>query len=305
MSIEIIVHDDASTDDSVSHIQKHYPHVRLIVSESNVGFCISNNRMAAAAKGQYILLLNNDAELFPDALSTLYEAAKRTQQPTIFGLPQYDAATNNLIDIGSRLDLFLNSVPNHDPALREVGMIIGACLWLPKSLWEALGGFPDWFGSLAEDLYLCLLARVYGYQVVALPSSGFRHWVGQSLGGGKIINDRLTTKLSRRTISERNKTFTMILTYPSPAMQLLLPIHLTLLLIEGMVIACIKLRWTIFSEIYWSCIIAQWKNITRLRSARAVIQAKRQVGISSFFRAFQGFPHKITLLWKHGMPRIR
>ena len=69
--IEVIVHDDASTDDSVALIQRNFPFVRVIPSEKNVGFCISNNRMAGQARGEFILLLNNDAALAPDALATL------------------------------------------------------------------------------------------------------------------------------------------------------------------------------------------------------------------------------------------
>src|SRR3954462_7997396 len=71
--VEIIIHDDASKDDSVAHIRTHYPDVILIESSENVGFCVSNNRMAAVAHGTYLLLLNNDAELFPDALRILHE----------------------------------------------------------------------------------------------------------------------------------------------------------------------------------------------------------------------------------------
>lgn len=302
--VEIIIHDDASTDDSVDHIRKNYPGVVLISSEENVGFCISNNRMADIANGRYILLLNNDAELFPDALSTLHAEAERLGKPAVLGLPQYDAATGDLIDIGSRFDLFLNPIPNLNRNTSQVGMIIGACLWLPQNLWEEIGGFPDWFGSLAEDMYLCLLARLYGYQVTALPSSGFNHWVGQSLGGGKLVNNRLSSKLSRRIISERNKTFTMILTYPRPAMLLLLPIHFFLLLMEGIVIAGVKRQWSIFKEIYWNCIIAQFKLSQQLRRGRTAIQSRRKIGTREFFGVFQKFPHKISLLLKHGFPQI-
>ena len=43
-------------------------------------------------------------------------------------------------------------------------MVIGACLWIQKGLWEELGGFPEWFGSIAEDMYLCCRARLAGYK---------------------------------------------------------------------------------------------------------------------------------------------
>ena len=37
-------------------------------------------------------------------------------------------------------------------------MVIGACLWIPQGLWTELGGFPEWFESIAEDMYLCCRA---------------------------------------------------------------------------------------------------------------------------------------------------
>lgn len=302
--VEIIVHDDASTDGSAQYIRARYPQVKLIASTENVGFCISNNRMVDAAEGEYILLLNNDAALFPDALRTLHKAATALAQPAILGLPQYDAGTGELIDIGSRFDMFLNPIPNLDPARNEVGMIIGACLWLPRGLWNELGGFPDWFGSLAEDMLLCCLARLYGYRVMALPDSGFSHWVGKSLGGGKVTGNRLSTKATRRALSERNKNYVMALVFPSPFLQLILPLHFVLLLAEGFVLCMIRRDWKIFSSIYIASIKSQWSARDILLTARKGIQAKRRSGVRQFFAVFQCVPHKLELLARHGIPHI-
>ena len=303
--VEIIVHDDASTDSSVEHLRLHYPKIVLILSKENVGFCVSNNRMVERAQGHYILLLNNDAELFHDALRTLYNEARRIGSPAVLGLPQYNASTGELIDIGSRLDPFLNPVPNLDTTQQEVGMIIGACLWLQRDLWHELGGFPDWFGSLAEDMYLCLLARLYGYPVIALPVSGFRHWVGQSLGGGKVVNNRLSTKLSRRIASERNKTFVMALIYPNLLFQIIFPLHLILLLIEGLLLAVMKRNWSLFVDIYWGCVKCQWSERKRLNQLRKKIQMGAKIGVLNFLKPFNLIPYKLYLLLRHGLPEIR
>jgi len=302
--IEIIVHDDASTDGSADFIRSRYPQVRLIESAGNVGFCISNNRMAAAACGEYLLLLNNDATLLPDALRTLYAHAASRPKPAILGLPQYSAASGELIDIGSRLDPFLNPIPNFSTSGEGVGMVIGACLWLPRNLWHELGGFPEWFGSLAEDMYLCLLARLRGYPVVALPISGFRHWVGKSLGGGKVVVGRLSTKATRRRLSERNKSYVMCMTYPAPFFQLLFPLHLMLLLLEGLVLAAIKRDAKLFRAVYLGCLISLWHDRRQLVSMRHQVQGRRSCGRAEFFSAFDWMPHKIRLLFRHGIPEI-
>ncbi len=303
--VEIIVHDDASSDGSVDFIRQRYPQVVLIESRDNVGFCIANNRMAAQAQGEFLLLLNNDASLLPDALGTLHRRAVALNQPAILGLPQYNAADGELIDIGSRLDPFLNPIPSFSNTEQEVGLVIGACFWLPSSLWRELGGFPEWFGSLAEDMLLCLLARLRGYSVLALPVSGFRHWVGTSLGGGKVVAGRLATKAARRVLSERNKSYVMCLTYPAPFFQLLLPLHLLLLLLEGLALAALKRDLGLFRRIYLGCLISLWRQRRRLCALRSEAQGKRRCGRGEFFGVFDWLPHKLRLLWRHGIPEIR
>lgn len=304
-AIEIIVHDDASTDGSAEYIRTNYPSVILIASKDNAGFCVSNNRMVEAASGEYILLLNNDAELFDNAIAQLHTHAQALNRPAILGLPQYDLPTGDLVDVGNTFDLFFNPIPNFDRTLSGVGMVIGACLWIPRTLWNDIGGFPAWFGSIAEDVYICTVARLRGHPVQALPMSGFRHWGGQSFGGGRILENKLSTKLSRRTISERNKTFVMIMTCPAPLVYILVPVHLSLLLIEGLVLSLVKRRWRLFADVYWNCLTAQWIERKRLASMRKRIQEDRKITLSNYLQVFSLLPHKLRLLFKYGVPEVK
>jgi len=301
--IEIIVHDDASTDESMDFIKK-YPKVQLIQSENNVGFCVSNNRMVAVAKGKFILLLNNDAELHEDALSTLYNYINKENINGIIGLPQYDMQTGDLIDIGSLFDYFLNPITNQDKFRRNVGMVSGACMWLPKELWDELGGFPEWFESIAEDTYLCCLARLKGYPVIALAESGFNHWVGQSLGGGKVINSTLQTTYRRRALSERNKSYVMLLCYPGFLAYLLIPLHILLLTIEGIALSVVKWDRHIWTNIYKSCFNALWFKRKELARLRHEIQKNSTISPRAFYSVHSIVPHKIRMLIKHGLPKI-
>lgn len=304
-AVEIIMHDDASTDDSVAHVQRNYPGVIIIESADNVGFCIANNRMASAARGEFLLLLNNDASLFPDALRQLHGHAERCGKPAILGLPQYDDATGNLIDIGSVFDLFLNPMPNLDRDRNDVGMVIGACMWIPTRLWNDVGGFPAWFHTLAEDMYFCCVARLWGYAVTALPHSGFRHRVGYSLGGGKVEQTgKLRTSRRRRTLSERNKTFVMALTYPGPTLLLLLPLHLLMLMVEGAVVSAIKRDARLWTDVYVACFKSVVRERHRLHDERRRIQARRAGPLCDFFSAFFWFPHKLRMLLRHGFPEV-
>lgn len=303
-STEIIVHDDASSDESVVFIRKNYPEVILIESRNNVGFCIANNRMAALAKSDYLLLLNNDAALWPDALVTFLDATRVLDRPAVLGLPQYEWDTGELLDRGSLLDPFLNPVPNQNPDRDEVGFIMGACLWIPHILWKELGGFPEWFGSIGEDLYLCCLARLTGHQIRVLDRSGYRHQVGKSFGGGKIIMRRLTTTFHRRALSERNKTFIMILVFPAPVFQIVFPLHLLLLLLEGVLLSLVKHDWSFVGKIYYPVFKALGQQWRRLWQLRREIQQSRHLSAWRFLSVFQLMPHKLIALVKYGLPNV-
>lgn len=302
--VEILVHDDASSDGSAAYIRSRYPDVKLIESPKNVGFCVANNRMANTARGKYLLLLNNDAALYPDALQTLLIEAKRLERPAILGLPQFDAASGELVDIGTLFDPFLNPVPNLNPLRGDVGMVIGACLWVPKGLWEKLGGVPEWFGSIAEDMFLCCRARLAGYAVRALPVSGYRHWQGKSFGGNRVLDNRLVTTVRRRALSERNKSYVMLLTYPAPWLILIFPLHLTLLMLEGLLLAVVKRDSGLFRDIYLGCLKALWREHERIHQLRYAIQNEKKLSTLEFVKVFQPIPHKLRMLMRHGWPKV-
>lgn len=302
---EILVHDDASTDASADLVSQQYPQVRLLRSASNVGFCIANNRMVAMARGAYVLLLNNDAELLPDALSSLVGEAGRQTDQALLTLAQYDYDSGALIDRGCLLDPFYNPVPNLDSTRQDVAMAIGACLWVPRSLWEKFGGFPECFGSIGEDLYLCCRARLAGHPVRVLDVSGYRHRVGRSFGGGKPAAGRLLTTFRRRALSERNKTFVLLTTCPMPQLLLLLPIHLCLLLLEGFTLALIKRSTGYLTTIYLPVFRALWQQRKSLLQLRQQCLGDRRAGARGFFSAFVSWPYKLRMLFRHGLPTVK
>ena len=304
IAIEILVHDDASADDSATYISERYPAAKLILRESNVGFCIANNRMAAVAKGKYILLLNNDAALYPDALQTLLAEVERIDAPAILSLPQYDAASGELIDRGCLLDPFFNPVPNLDPARQDVAMVIGACLWIPRELWEELGGFPEWFGSIAEDMYLCCRARLAGHAVRVLTTSGYRHWQGKSFGGGKVVENQLLSTFRRRALSERNKTFVLVMTCPQPVFLLLFPIHVLLLFSEGLLLSILQRQIKFLSHVYLPACFAVFRNVDVLTTERRRVMLKVQLDRRHFFAVFDALPYKLRMLLRHGLPKV-
>lgn len=308
--IEILIHDDASTDESLELVKQHYlpthnTTIRLIESHENIGFCIGNNRMAALANGEYLLLLNNDAALAPDALQTLLDAAKAQTPQGILTLPQYDWNTGQLIDRGEMLDPFYNPIPNMQSARQDVGMVFGACLWLPQTLWQTLGGFPEWFESIAEDMLLCCRARLAGYPVQVTDHSHYRHRQGASFGGSRINDNRLQTTYRRRRLSERNKTYVMVLCSPPMWLWLTLPLHLFLLTIEGATLSLIKRDKRLWIDVYAHVFTSLFHNATTLLSERKRTQLMYSASTSRYRKGFQWMPRKLQMLFRYGIPSVQ
>lgn len=305
LSLEVLVHDDASTDASLEIIQSQFSQAQLIVSEENVGYCVANNRMVSRARGTYILLLNNDAWLAPNALETFLQAANREpEKQSIYTLPQYDADDKTLLDCGMFMDMFAFPIAVNDRTEQAVATVMGACLWLSKDLWQKCGGFPEWFGSIAEDMYLCQYARLMGHEIIALSGSEYYHRVGHSFGGGKVVESGLITTFRRRRLSERNKLYVMFLFYPLPALLLVLPIHLAGLLFEGLALSLVKLDLGVFTRIYGYALWSFFCRFPDLVKRRRAIQARRSIGLRKYFSVYRWIPHKMRMLIKHGIPKL-
>ena len=301
--VEILVHDDASGDGSLALLAARYPQARVIASAENVGFCVANNRMADAARGDWLLLLNNDAALGPGALQAFLADARRIGGDAILTLPQHDWETDALVDRGCRLDPFHNPVPNLDPRRADVAYVIGACLWIPRRLWHELGGFPEWFGSLAEDMLLCCAARLRGVPVRCIDGSGYRHRQGASFGGNRA-DGGLRTTYRRRALSERNKTATLFACTPGWTMWPLLAAHLALLGAEGGILSLARGDARLWREVYAPALGLPLVQRERLRAQRATLQAARTSTARDYFRPFAWTPRKLALLLRHGLPRI-
>ncbi len=303
--LEVLVHDDASTDDSLLLLRSNYPNVRVIESRVNVGFCISNNRMVEAAEGDYLLLLNNDAVLRPGSLEALHSEACNAAHPALLGLPQYTLHDGSLVDCGYEFDLFMNPIPVFSVGVHEVATVTGACLWIPREVWNAVGGFPPWFESIAEDIYLCQAARLLGYPTRVLDKPVFDHWIGKNLGGGKVMDGKLVTTERRRALSERNKTAVMLLCYPAWALLILLPIHALLLGIEASFLWLAGTGRGKVRRIYGAILAGLWQQRAAIRALRKQLHTQQKQTGWRFMTRFRWMPHKLRMLLRHGAPEIR
>ncbi|MBL7996194.1 glycosyltransferase family 2 protein [bacterium] len=196
-SIEWIMVDNASIDDSVSYTEQHYPQVTVIRSHTNLGYTGGNNLGMAAARGKYIVLLNNDVEVAPDWLDHLVHEAENDEtvaalQPKLQsminrGYFEYAGASGGFIDQwgfaflrGRMFDTIEMDRGQYDD-IREIFWASGAALFLRRSALEEAGTLDETFFMHYEEIDLCWRLHLHGYKVKVIPKSNVLHYVSASL----------------------------------------------------------------------------------------------------------------------------
>ena len=190
LPFEVIVAEDASGDTRMA-LLREIPGLIYIENASNLGFLRSTNAAAARARGEYLFLMNNDAELTPGAIDALVETFRR--------FPQTGLAGSKLIYPDGRLQeaggiIWRDATgfnfgrledPNASPFnyVREVDYCSGAAIMLPRSLFASLGGFDEFFlPAYYEDTDLAFRVRQRGFKVMYQPHSTVVHHEGVSHG---------------------------------------------------------------------------------------------------------------------------
>jgi GT2 family glycosyltransferase len=202
---EIIFIDDGSTDGTRAWLRSlaSDPAVRVVLQPQNTGYAAANNAGAALARGEFLVLLNNDLILTPRWLEPML-AAHRVygDRAGLVGNLQLDAATGALDHAGIFINL--KGKPEHDrtplrlvprllgPRRRPVTAVTGACVAIRRSLWEKLGGFDPAFVNGCEDVDLCLRASDAGHLNLVALRSVVRHHISAS--PGRKLRDEANTR---------------------------------------------------------------------------------------------------------------
>lgn len=196
LSAEVILVDDASTDGSADLVATRFPSVRLIRHEERRGYAASNNVGMAAARGQYLLLLNSDTQTAAGAVPAMLHAA-RTHPRTIVaprllnpdGTPQHSAWRFPLTWlIGNTLFLFRLGLW-HDytemaAGTRAVDWASSAAWLVSRSAASQVGPFDEGFGLYGVDVDWAYRARRQGFRFLFLSEASIAHfgrasWAGQ------------------------------------------------------------------------------------------------------------------------------
>lgn len=189
-SYEVIVVDDCSPDHTPDLLTL-VNGIRLIRNETNLGFLRNCNKAAAAARGDYLLFLNNDTEVLRGWLDALLKTFTLRPNVGLVGskliYPDHrlQEAGGIIFSDGSGLNYGRDddaSRPEYS-YLREVDYCSGASIMVPRPLFEEVGGFDERFTpAYYEDTDLAFTIRKAGYQVLLQPLSRVIHYEGVTSG---------------------------------------------------------------------------------------------------------------------------
>lgn len=203
---ELVVADDASTDDSCRFIREHHPDCILIEASENLGFAGNCNRGIRVCRGEWVLVLNSDVKLAPDYLKILLAFARGE---SVFGLSGSIYPDNGgPISDGGKFPawngIMLNTTLNYEvlepegnafPAL----FLSGAAALIHAEKFRELGGFQELFNPYYfEDAEIGLMAWRNGWASLYVPDARCFHRISSTIG-------KNTGKEKVRIIARRNK----------------------------------------------------------------------------------------------------
>lgn len=198
VAYEVIVVDDHSPDQT-AHVLAQVRHLRVLRNDRNQGFLHSANRGAAAARGEHVVLLNNDTQVTAGWLDELVATADADPRVGIVGCRlvypdrRLQEAGGIIWNSGHGWNYGRGDSPDLGQYgyLREVDYCSGAALLVRHAVWHSLDGFdPAFAPAYYEDTDLCFRARQQGWKVIYQPRATVFHVEGATHGtdlhvGGK------------------------------------------------------------------------------------------------------------------------
>lgn len=236
-SYEIIVVDNASTDNTAVDFPRTHTDIKFISNEFNNGFASANNQGIEVAVGEYILLLNPDIVVFDYSLDSMAKFLKNNPkaggcgckvvnddmsfQASYFGFPSLIKEFGHLLRI-DRNRWLLAKIKNSKiytggssrkseliglseiKSTIEVDYLLGACLMVKKVVIDKVGPLDDKIFMYIEDTEWCFRIKKSGYGIHYVPTGKVLHYGGKS---AETIDQRMLFEYSRSRLYFYGKAY--------------------------------------------------------------------------------------------------
>ncbi|MBN1680441.1 MAG: glycosyltransferase family 2 protein [Anaerolineae bacterium] len=199
-SVEVIVIDSASQDDSVAVVRDRFPWVHLITETTNIGFTRANNIGLAQARGRCVFLLNPDTLVHKNTLPALLDYLDTHPDVGIVG-PQVLNADGTHQSTRRRFPtvwtgifestwlqgyaprrvltrFYASDLP--DDGTVDVDWVQGCALMARRAVYDQIGGLDTGYVMYSEELDWCKRARLAGWRVVYAGHTTITHYGGKS-----------------------------------------------------------------------------------------------------------------------------
>lgn len=288
-NIEIIIIDNGSNDDSLKKIENKQPvfnrKFKIIRNKHNLGFAKANNQGLQLAKGEFILLVNNDVALAKNTIGKLIEKIKENK---ITGVVQPKIVFSDTKKLQSGKTLFTNFGflyyqgygKNPDDKKYNIGGSIfsanGACMLIRKATIKATGLFDNDFFAYYEETDFCHRAWLAGHQIIYEPSTLVFHKGAQT--SKKQQEESIFFHSFKNRLVSTIKNFELKNLFFLIASLVFIYVFLVFFyLIKGKY----NLSWAIIKALVWNCF-----NLKAIVKKRKKIQNKiRKISDSSYLNS--------------------
>jgi GT2 family glycosyltransferase len=220
---ELIIADNASTDDSIAFLDQHYSQAKIIRLPANYGFAKGYNEALKQVTADYYVLLNSDVEVTPGWLEPMVallesDAGIAACQPKVLSFKErskfeYAGAAGGWMDkygypfakgrVFDECEVDNGQYNQSEP----IFWATGAALFIRSSLFHAMKGFDEYFFAHQEEIDLCWRIQLAGHKIFSCPSSVVYH-----VGGGTLSKNN-----SRKTfLNFRNNRIMLSKNLPYP-----------------------------------------------------------------------------------------
>ena len=246
----------------------------IIKSPKNLGFCGGNNLGFKYAKGQYIVLLNQDTWVDRHWLENLVKDAENHADVAIFQskilYPDGKIRTfGNLLDIYGMFACrkrYKNDLGQYDNDCYSFFYASGASILIRSDFFESIGGFDEKLFMYADDIDICWIARLKGFKIKLTPSSICYHLNGEFLS--------ITPK--KFYFMSRNRIRILIKNYSIYNAMKRVPIAILLIGISAIFLT-LKKRDPKYLWMYIKALSWNLKNLRNTLSYRKKIQLQRKI----------------------------